>query len=97
MAKTHKVAVELSTEATLQLFRLEGFAIALTRTLDNVYRIAISDFPIEGELDYYVHCTGWNKTPWTLKISIDGKDITPDLVKGEIEKGYSAVRGSLKI
>ena len=96
MAKQHKITVELSTEATLQLFRLEGYVIALTRNLDNVYRIAISDFPIEGELDYYVHCTGWNKTPWSLKISLDDKDITPEPIKGFIEKGYSAVRGSIK-
>lgn len=96
MAKTYKINVELSTEATLQLFKLEGYVIALTRTLDNVYRIMLNDFPIEGELDYYVHCTGWNKTPWTLKISVEDKDITPDPVKGEIEKGYSAVRGSIK-
>ncbi|MDQ3292461.1 MAG: hypothetical protein M3Q05_14335, partial [Bacteroidota bacterium] len=61
MAQTYKVAVELSTEATLQLFKLEGYVIALTRTLDNVYRIVINNFPIEGELDFYVHCTGWNK------------------------------------
>ncbi|GEO07395.1 hypothetical protein AAE02nite_50590 [Adhaeribacter aerolatus] len=96
MAKTYKVTVELNTEATLQLFRLEGYVIALTRTLDNAYRISISNFPIEGELDYYVHCTGWNKTPWSLKISVDDKDITPVPIKGEIEKGYSAVRGSIK-
>lgn len=96
MANTYKVNVELSTEATLQLFKLEGFAIALTRTLDNVYRIAITDFPIEGELDYYVHCTGWNKTSWTLKISVDDKEVTPEPIRGEIEKGYSAVRGSIK-
>lgn len=96
MAKTYKVTVELDTEATLQIFRLEGYAIALTRTLDNVYRMTISHFPIEGELDYYVHCTGWNKTSWTLKIWVDDKDITPEPVKGEIEKGYSAVRGSIK-
>ena len=96
MAKHHKITVELSTEATLQLFRLEGYIISLTRTLDNVYRIAISDFPIEGELDYYVHCTGWNKTTWSLKISVDDKDITPEPIRGAIEKGYSAVRGSIK-
>jgi hypothetical protein len=51
---------------------------------------------VEGELDYYVHCTGWNKTPWSLKISLDDKDITPEPIKGFIEKGYSAVRGSIK-
>lgn len=96
MAQTYKVAVELSTEATLQLFKLEGYVIALTRTLDNVYRIAINDFPIEGELDYYVHCTGWNKTTWSLKITLDDKDITPEPISGVIEKGYSAVRGSIK-
>ena len=96
MAKTYKVNVELTTEATLQLFKLEGFVIALTRTLDNVYRIAINDFPIEGELDYYVHCTGWNNTSWSLKILLDDKDVTPEPIRGEIEKGYSAVRGSIK-
>jgi len=96
MVKTYKVAVELSTEATLQLFKLEGYVIALTRTLDNVYRIAINDFPIDGELDYYVHCTGWNKTSWNLKILLDDKDITPEPIHGIIEKGYSAVRGSIK-
>ena len=96
MAKTYKVTVELSTEATLQIFRLEGFVMALTRTLDNVYRVSVSNFPIDGELDYYVHCTGWNKTGWALKISVDDKDITPEPIKGEIEKGYSAVRGSIK-
>lgn len=95
MAKTYKVSVELSTEATLQLFRLEGFAIALVRTLDNTYRIVLQEFPIEDELDFYVHCTGWNKTPWNLKIFIDDKDITPESIHGEIEKGYSAVRGSI--
>ncbi len=96
MAKTYQISVELTTEATLQLFKLEGYVIALTRTLDNVYRIAISDFPIDGELDYYVHCTGWNKTAWTLKITVDDKDTTPEPIHGQIEKGYSAVRGSIK-
>ncbi|QMU26840.1 hypothetical protein [Adhaeribacter radiodurans] len=96
MSQTYKVSVELSTEATLQLFKLEGYVIALTRTLDNVYRIAINDFPIDGELDYYVHCTGWNKTTWSLKILLDDKDITPEPIRGVIEKGYSAVRGSIK-
>ncbi|WP_347160419.1 hypothetical protein [Pontibacter chitinilyticus] len=97
MAKNYKINVELSTEATLQLFMLEGYALALTRTLDNVYRIAVSDFPIAGDLDYYVHCTGWNKTPWSLKILVDDKDVTPEPVKGQILKGYSAVRGSIKM
>jgi len=97
MAKTHRVSVELSTEATLQLFKLEGYVISLTRTLDNVYRIALTDFPIEGELDYYVHCTGWNKSTWSLKIIADDKDITTEPIRGVIEKGYSAVRGSIKL
>ncbi len=97
MAKTHKVTVELSTDATLQIFKLEGYVIALTRTLDNVYRIAVSDFPIEGELDYYVHCTGWNKSVWSLKLFVDDKDITPEPIRGIIEKGYSAVRGAIPL
>jgi hypothetical protein len=97
MAKNHRISVELSTEATLQLFMLEGYAVALTRTLDNVYRISISDFPIDGELDYYVHCTGWNKTPWNLKIMVDDKDVTPQPIKGEIMKGYSVLRGAISI
>lgn len=97
MAKNHKVSVELSTEATLQLFMLEGYVISLTRTLDNVYRIVVHDFPIEGDLDYYVHCTGWNKTPWTLKILLDDKEIMKEPVKGEIKKGYSAIRGAIQL
>ena len=97
MVKTHKIAVELSTDATLQVFKLEGYVMALTRTLDNVYRIAISDFPINGELDYYVHCTGWNKSTWSLKILVDDKDITPEPIRGIIEKGYSAVRGAISL
>jgi len=96
MVKTYKVQVELSTDATLQLFKLEGYPIALTRTLDNVYRLSINDFPIDGELDYYVHCTGWNKASWSLKITVDDKDVTPEPIKGVIEKGYSAVRGAIK-
>jgi len=96
MSKTYKVQVELSTDATLQLFKLEGYPIALTRTLDNVYRLSIHDFPIDGELDYYVHCTGWNKTSWSLIILVDDKDVTPEPIKGVIEKGYSAVRGAIK-
>lgn len=97
MKNLYKVTVELSTDATLQLFRLEGFAIALVRTLDNVYRITLSDFPIEEELDFYVHCTGWNKTPWALKIYLNDKDITPNPIQGEILKGYSAVRGAINL
>lgn len=96
MEKLYKVTVELSTEATLQLFRLEGFAIALVRTLDNVYRITLNDFPIDEELDFYVHCTGWNRTPWSLKIYLDDTDITPEPIRGEIEKGYAAYRGIIR-
>ena len=94
---THKVSVELSTEATLEVFKLEGFIISLTRNLDNAYRITINNFPIEGELDYFVHCSGWNRTPWRLKILVDEKDVTEPPITGEIEKGFSAIRGSIAI
>lgn len=94
---THKVSVELSTEATLEVFKLEGFIISLTRNLDNAYRITINNFPIEGELDYFVHCSGWNKTPWRLKLLVDDKDVTEPPITGEIEKGFSAIRGSISI
>jgi hypothetical protein len=97
MEKKHKVIVELSTDATLEVFKLEGYIISLTRTLDNTYRIAINEFPIENDLDYFVHCSGWDGTPWKLKIQVDGKDVTDPAIEGEIEKGYSAVRGSIKI
>ena len=97
MAKTHKITVELSTDATLEVFKMEGFVISLTRTLDNSYRISLNDFPVEGELDYFVHCSGWNKTPWTLKIVVDDKDVTVPPIKGEIEKGFSVQRGAIKI
>jgi hypothetical protein len=97
MANTHKVVIELSTEANLEVFKLEGFVIPLTKTLDNTYRASISNFPIEGDLDYFVHCSGWNKTPWTLEIVVDDKDVTTPPVQGEIEKGFSVKRGSIKI
>lgn len=97
MPPTHKVSVELSTDATLEVFKLEGFVISLTRTLDNTYRITINNFPIEGDLDYFVHLSGWNKTPWKLKITVDEKDVTVPPIEGEIEKGFSAVRGAIKI
>lgn len=97
MAATHKVSVELSTDATLEVFKLEGYIISLTRTLDNAYRITIKDFPVEGDLDYFVHCSGWNKTSWKLKISVDEKDVTVPPIEGVIEKGFSAVRGAIKI
>ena len=97
MAETHKISVELSTDATLEVFKLEGFVISLTRTLDNTYRIAINNFPIEGDLDYFVHCSGWNKTTWTLKIFVDEKDVTVPPISGIIEKGFSVDRGSIKI
>ncbi len=95
--KTHKINVELSTEANLEVFKLEGFIIPLTKTLDNTYRTVISNFPIDGELDYFVHCSGWNRTPWTLKIMVNEKDVTTPPVGGQIEKGFSVARGSLKI
>ena len=97
MAKTHKLSIELSTEANLEVFKLEGFIIPLTKTLDNTYRASISNFPIDGDLDYFVHCSGWNKTSWVLKIVVDDLDVTSPPIKGEIEKGFSAVRGTIKI
>lgn len=97
MAKTHKLSIELSTEANLEVFKLEGFIIPLTKTLDNTYRASISEFPIDGALDYFVHCSGWNKTKWVLKLVVDGTDVTVPAIEGEIEKGFSAIRGAVKI
>ncbi|TDH21410.1 hypothetical protein EXU57_19620 [Segetibacter sp. 3557_3] len=94
---TNKINVELSTEANLEVFKLEGYIIPLTKTLDNTYRTVITNFPIDGELDYFVHCSGWNKTPWTLKITVNEKDVTTPPIQGQIEKGFSVARGSLKI
>lgn len=97
MPKTHKVTVELNTEANLEVFKLEGYVIPLTKTLDNAYRTSISSLPIDGDLDYFVHCSGWDKTTWNLKIMVDDKDVTTPPVQGEIEKGFSVQRGTLKI
>jgi hypothetical protein len=94
---THKVTIELSTEATVEVFRLEGKVVSLTKTLDNVYRTSISNFPIEGDLNYVVFCTGWDPTPWTLKIEVDGKNVTVQPITGEIEKGTSLAKGDIKI
>jgi hypothetical protein len=94
---THKVTVELSTEATLEVFRLEGRVISLTKTLDNVYRASITNFPIDGDLNYAVFCSGWDPTPWTLKIDVDGVQVTNPPIQGVIEKGTSVDKGDISI
>lgn len=94
---THKVVVELTTEATLEVFRLEGKVISLTRTLDNVYRASISNFPIDGGLNYIVFCSGWDPTPWSLKLDVDDKNVTDPPIKGFIFKGTSVASGEIAI
>ena len=95
--ETHKVVVELNTEATLEVFRLEGKVISLTRTLDNVYRASISNFPIDGGLNYVVFCSGWDPTPWALKIEVDERNVTDPHIRGEIFKGTSIASGEIAI